>query len=76
MCATGETRISNKTESWVTMIQVFEYYINHHMGKCFESLFGGVTCLPGCFSMYRIKAPKGQDGYWIPILASPDIIEQ
>lgn len=24
--------------------------------------------------MYRIKAAKGQ-GYWIPILASPEIIE-
>lgn len=51
----GETRISNKRESWVTMIQVFEYYISHHLGKAFESVFGGVTCLPGCFCMYRIK---------------------
>lgn len=38
-------------------------------------MFGGVTCLPGCFSMYRIKAPKGNDGYWVPILANPDIVE-
>ena len=42
----GETRISNKNESWVTMIQVFEYHISHHMVKAFESVFGGVTCLP------------------------------
>ena len=45
------------------------------MTKAFESMFGGVTCLPGCFSMYRIKAPKGTSGYWVPILANPDIVE-
>lgn len=25
--------------------------------------------------MYRIKAPKGNNGHWVPILANPDIIE-
>ena len=25
--------------------------------------------------MYRIKAPKGGSGYWVPILANPDIVE-
>ena len=34
-----------------------------------------MTCLPGCFCMYRIKAPKGTNGHWVPILANPDIIE-
>jgi chitin synthase len=72
----GETKIANKSESWVTMIQVFEYFISHHQAKAFESVFGGVTCLPGCFSMYRIKTPKGSDGYWVPILANPDIVER
>ncbi|SGZ16977.1 BQ5605_C020g09085 [Microbotryum silenes-dioicae] len=70
----GETKIANKSETWVTMIQVFEYYVSHHLTKAFESMFGGVTCLPGCFSMYRIKAPKGADGYWVPVLANPDIV--
>ncbi|KAI9321358.1 chitin synthase-domain-containing protein [Dichotomocladium elegans] len=68
----GETRIANKRASWVTAIQVFEYYISHHYAKAFESLFGIVTCLPGCFSMFRIKAPK--NGSWVPLLANPDII--
>ncbi|KAI8364402.1 chitin synthase [Blakeslea trispora] len=71
----GETKIANKKASWVSMIQVFEYYISHHQSKAFESIFGGVTCLPGCFCMYRIKAPKGPNGYWVPILANPDIVE-
>lgn len=72
----GETKIANKAASWVTAIQVFEYYISHHQAKAFESVFGGVTCLPGCFCMYRIKAPKGSNGYWVPILANPDIVER
>ena len=72
----GETKIANKAQSWVTAIQVFEYYISHHQAKAFESVFGSVTCLPGCFSMYRIKSPKGSDGYWVPVLANPDIVER
>ncbi|EGV65238.1 Chitin synthase, class 3 [Yamadazyma tenuis] len=72
----GETKIANKNQSWVTLIQVFEYYISHHQSKAFESVFGGVTCLPGCFCMYRIKSPKGSDGFWVPILSNPDIVER
>lgn len=71
----GETKIANKRASWVSMIQVFEYFISHHLSKAFESVFGGVTCLPGCFCMYRIKAPKGGQNYWVPILANPDVVE-
>jgi chitin synthase len=71
----GETKIANKRASWVSAIQVFEYFISHHLAKSFESVFGGVTCLPGCFCMYRIKAPKGAQNYWVPILANPDVVE-
>ncbi|KAK5044559.1 hypothetical protein LTR84_010683 [Exophiala bonariae] len=71
----GETKIANKNQSWVSRIQVFEYFISHHLSKSFESVFGGVTCLPGCFCMYRIKSPKGGQNYWVPILANPDIVE-
>ena len=71
----GETKIANKRASWVSAIQVFEYFISHHLSKSFESVFGGVTCLPGCFCMYRIKAPKGGQNYWVPILANPDVVE-
>ena len=43
----GETSLQNEEHSWWTMIQVYEYYISHHLAKAFESLFGSVTCLPG-----------------------------
>ncbi|KAJ3370194.1 Chitin synthase, class 3 [Allomyces arbusculus] len=83
----GETQIDNKWGSWVTMIQVFEYYISHHLAKGFESVFGGVTCLPGCFCAYRIKTPKRmttdpnipadrRGGHWVPVLANPDVVEE
>ncbi|KAL7536573.1 hypothetical protein ACHAXR_007251 [Thalassiosira sp. AJA248-18] len=55
----GETKVDNKAASWVTMIQVFEYYNSHHLKKAFEAAFGCVTCLPGCFTMYRIIADDG-----------------
>lgn len=43
----GETSLENDEQSWTTMIQVYEYFISHHLAKAFESLFGSVTCLPG-----------------------------
>lgn len=76
MGACGETRIANKTQSWVTMIQVYEYFISHHQAKAFESVFGGVTCLPGCFSMYRIKARKQTDDDWVPIIVKPEVTRE
>ncbi|KAJ3224608.1 hypothetical protein HDU81_008457 [Chytriomyces hyalinus] len=75
--ACGETRISNKLASWITAIQVFEYFLSHHWGKAFESAFGGVTCLPGCFALYRIKVGKGPRGAWtVPVLCNPDILHE
>jgi chitin synthase len=68
----GETVLSNEKESWVTMIQVYEYFISHYMIKAFESLFGSVTCLPGCFCMYRIRSPQKNNQ---PLLISNQIIE-
>lgn len=72
----GETKVGNKLESCVTMIQVFEYFISHHLHKSFESIFGGVTCLPGCFCMYRLKAWKPDSDRFVPVLINPDIVEE
>ncbi|KAF1811637.1 chitin synthase [Eremomyces bilateralis CBS 781.70] len=68
----GETSLENEERSWWTMIQVYEYYISHHLAKAFESLFGSVTCLPGCFCMYRIRtADKGK-----PLVISDNLIRE
>ena len=67
----GETKVDNKAQSWVTMIQVFEYYTNHHMKKAFESVFGCVTCLPGCFTMYRLFSDDCR-----PLLSCDDVYQR
>ncbi|KAF9007978.1 glycosyltransferase family 2 protein [Cyathus striatus] len=72
----GETRIANKRDSWVTAIQVFEYFISHHLAKAFESVFGGVSCLPGCFSMFRLKARKATGDDWVPLIIKPEIVKE
>ncbi|KIJ64935.1 glycosyltransferase family 2 protein [Hydnomerulius pinastri MD-312] len=51
----GETELANAKQSIITMMQVYEYFISHHMAKAFESLFGSVTCLPGCFTLFRLR---------------------
>lgn len=66
----GETGLSNSKKSIITMMQVYEYYISHNLAKAFESLFGSVTCLPGCFSMYRIY----QAGTGKPVFVSHPIV--
>ncbi|KAI9597706.1 chitin synthase-domain-containing protein [Syncephalis fuscata] len=66
----GETRLANEDLTWATMIQVYEYYISHHMAKAFESLFGSVTCLPGCFCMYRVRTPVKNR----PLIIADDIV--
>ncbi|KAJ3534879.1 hypothetical protein NM208_g7368 [Fusarium decemcellulare] len=67
----GETALTNAKASFITMIQVYEYWISHNLSKAFESLFGSVTCLPGCFSMYRIRAAETGK----PLFVSKDIVE-
>ncbi|KAK5113691.1 hypothetical protein LTR62_003318 [Meristemomyces frigidus] len=67
----GETALSNAKASMITMMQVYEYYISHNLTKAFESLFGSVTCLPGCFSMYRIRAAETGK----PLFVSREIVQ-
>ncbi|KAI7833728.1 chitin synthase-domain-containing protein [Kickxella alabastrina] len=63
----GETQLANAKSSWITMMQVYEYFISHHLTKAFESLFGSVTCLPGA-SACIASAP--------PLLVSKEIIKE
>ena len=67
----GETALTNARKSVVTMIQVYEYFISHNMIKAFESLFGSVTCLPGCFSMFRIRSGDSSK----PLFVSREVVE-
>ena len=71
LASCGETRVDNRSQSFTTMIQVFEYYSAHHMKKAFESVFGCVTCLPGCFTMYRLYTEELQ-----PLLTSDAIVRE
>lgn len=52
-------------------VKVYEYFISHHMAKAFESLFGSVTCLPGCFTLYRLRTPDTHK----PLLISNQLIQ-
>ncbi|KAF5373421.1 hypothetical protein D9615_009450 [Tricholomella constricta] len=67
----GETELANAKQSLITMMQVYEYFISHHMAKAFESLFGSVTCLPGCFTLYRLRTPDTHK----PLLISNQLID-
>ncbi|KAJ8519110.1 hypothetical protein ONZ45_g3931 [Pleurotus djamor] len=66
----GETELANAKQSIITMMQVYEYFLSHHMAKAFESLFGSVTCLPGCFTLYRLRTPDTHK----PLLISNQMI--
>ncbi|KJA23760.1 glycosyltransferase family 2 protein [Hypholoma sublateritium FD-334 SS-4] len=69
--ACGETELANARQSLITMMQVYEYFISHHMAKAFESLFGSVTCLPGCFTLYRLRTPDTHK----PLLISNQLVD-
>ncbi|KAJ6488481.1 glycosyltransferase family 2 protein [Mycena vitilis] len=66
----GETQLANAKQSIITMMQVYEYFISHNMAKAFESLFGSVTCLPGCFTLYRLRTSDTHK----PLLISNQLI--
>lgn len=68
----GETALSNAKQSFITMLQVYEYYISHYLTKAFESLFASVTCLPGCFSMFRLRTPDTHR----PLFISSTVVEE
>ena len=63
-----ETSLANAKQSLITMMQVYEYFISHHMAKAFKSLFGLVTCLPGRFTVYRLRTP---DTHKPPFISNP-----
>lgn len=49
----GHTEVANVTENSLTKMQQARYYVAFRVMKAAESIFGTVTCCPGCFSAYR-----------------------
>lgn len=52
----GNTGIVNERDNLLTKMQVARYSISFDIFKACESVFGTVTCCPGCFSAYRRDA--------------------
>lgn len=49
----GHTEVYNVDVNGITKMQQARYYVAFRVMKAAESLFGTVTCCPGCFSAYR-----------------------
>ena len=49
----GHTDVYNQNENLLTQMQTIRYYIAFKVYKAAESVFGMVTCCPGCCSAYR-----------------------
>lgn len=49
----GHTDVYNDKENLLTRMQAVRYYISFKIYKAAESVFGLVTCCPGCCSAYR-----------------------
>lgn len=49
----GHTDVFNQNTNVLTQMQTLRYYIAFKVYKAAESVFGNVTCCPGCCSAYR-----------------------
>lgn len=49
----GHTDVYNRDTNFLTQMQAIRYYISFKVYKAAESVFGSVTCCPGCCSAYR-----------------------
>lgn len=49
----GHTDVYNRDENVLTRMQALRYYVAFKIYKAAESVFGIVTCCPGCCSAYR-----------------------
>ncbi len=60
----GHTDVANADENWLSKMQAVRYYIAFRVMKAAESVFGCVTCCPGCFSAYRREAIMPKLDWW------------
>jgi hyaluronan synthase len=49
----GHCDVENASANLLTRMQDVRYYFSYKIMKAAESVFGTVSCLPGCFSAYR-----------------------
>jgi len=49
----GHTDVENVSVNVLTKMQDVRYFVSYRVMKAAESLFGAVSCCPGCFSAYR-----------------------
>ncbi len=49
----GHTDVENSGVNLLTKMQDVRYFFSYKIMKASESIFGMVSCLPGCFSAYR-----------------------
>ena len=49
----GHCDVENANVNMLTRMQDVRYYFSYKIMKAAESVFGTVSCLPGCFSAYR-----------------------
>ncbi len=49
----GHTDVYNRSTNVLTQMQALRYYVAFKVYKAAESVFGNVTCCPGCCSAYR-----------------------
>jgi hyaluronan synthase len=49
----GHTGVANRARNALTRMQEVRYFVAFRIMKAAESVFGAVTCCPGCFSAYR-----------------------
>ena len=49
----GHTDVENVAYNTLTKMQDVRYFVSYRVMKAAESIFGAVSCCPGCFSAYR-----------------------
>ena len=61
----GHCDIENADVNTLTRLQDVRYYFSYKIMKAAESVFGVVSCLPGCFSAYRRSCVLEVADKWI-----------
>lgn len=61
----GHCDVENANVNMLTRMQDVRYYFSYKIMKAAESVFGTVSCLPGCFSAYRRVCVLDVLGGWL-----------